>query len=179
MQGIRELRLPEKIQTGEATFAMRKPPARIVLEGEDGIAFETMHDWRGVCALQRAFAGDGTTNAKLLCTTFDEEALSAQLDYEAFRYMLARLLRPDHLEPAKRQAFERTFREHLDKACIAFARHDDRTCIDALAELGLISETNIDQAVEAASTANSAPIMARLHELKRTRFRAAAQSYEL
>ena len=30
------------------------------------------------------------------------------------------------------------------------------------------------QAVEAASTANSAPIMARLHELKRTRFRAAA-----
>lgn len=179
VQGIRELRLPAGIPTGEASFAMRKPPERIVIEGEDGISFDAMHDWRGVCALQRAFAGDGTTNAKLLCTTFDEEALSAQLDYEAFRYMLARLARPDHLEAKARQTFMQTFREQLSDACIAFARHDDRTCVDALAELGLISETNIDQAVEAASTANSAPIMARLHELKRTRFRAAAQSYEL
>ena len=179
VQGIRELRLPAGIATGEATFAMRKPPERIVIEGEDGIAFDTMHDWRGVCALQRAFAGDGTTNAELLCSTFDEEALSAQLDYEAFRYLLARLTHPEHLSAEKREAFISAFREHLCDACIAFARHDDRVCIDGLADLELISETTIDQAIEAASTANSAPIMARLHELKRTRYQAASHSYEL
>ena len=179
VQGIRELRLPAGISTGEATFAMRKPPERIVIEGEGGIVFDTMHDWRGVCALQRAFAGDGTTNAQLLCSTFDEEVVSAQPDYEAFRYMLARLARPEHLDAAKRDAFMQTFRERFSDACIAFARHDDRTCIDELANLGLISETSIDRAIEAASTANSAPIMARLHELKRTRFQEAARDYEL
>lgn len=179
VRGIRELRLPEKIQIGEAAFAMRKPPARIVLEGEDGIAFETMHDWRGVCALQRAFAGDGTTDAQLLCATFDEEALGAQPDYEAYRYMLARLSRPNHLETSKRQAFERALRENLDKACIAFARHDDRKSFDGLADFGLISAENIDHIVEAVSAEGSAPIMARLHELKRTRFQVVGRDYEL
>ena len=179
VQGIRELRLPANIQIGEATFAMRKPPERIVIEGDGGIVFETMHDWRGVCALQRAFASDGTTNAQLLCTTFDEEALSAKLDYEAFRYMLARLAHPEHLQEEKKETFVQTFDERLADACIAFARHDDRRCIDQLADLGLISETNIDRAVEAASTANSAPIMARLHELMRARFQAATRDYEL
>ena len=179
VQGIRELRLPANIPTGEATFAMRKPPERIVLEGEDGIAFETMHDWRGVCALQRAFARTGTTTAETLCATFDEEALSAELDYEVYRYMLKRLIRPDHLETTRRRAFEHTFQEHLADACIAFARHDDRACIDGLADIGLISEDTIDQVVAAASTANSAPIMARLNELKRTRFQAATRDYEL
>ena len=179
VQGIRELRLPANISTGEATFAMRKPPARIVIEGEGGIVFDTMHDWRGVCALQRAFAGDGTTSARLLCTTFDEEALSAQLDYESFRYMLARLAHPDHLGPKVRQTFMQAFSERLSDACIEFARHDDRTSIDELVDLELISETNINQAIEAASTANSAPIMARLLEIKRTCFQTAARDYEL
>ena len=179
VQGIRELRLPAQVMTGEATFAMRKPPVRVVLQGDDGISFETMHDWRGVCALQRAFAGDGTTNAPLLCATFDEEALGAQLDYEAFRYMLTRLVRPCHLEDPKKQAFEHALREHLADACIAFARHDDRDSIDGLADIGFISAENIDYVVEAVSTENCAPIMARLHELKRTRFRASARTYEL
>ena len=71
------------------------------------------------------------------------------------------------------------FREHLDDACIAFARHNDRKCIDQLADLGLISEENINYVVEAAATANSAPIMARLNELKRTRFQSAARDYDL
>ena len=179
VQGIRELQLPAGIPTGEATFAMRKPPERIVIEGADGIVFETMHDWRGVCALQRAFASDGTTNARLLCTTFDEEALSATFDYEAFRYMLARLAHPIHLQADKQQTFMRVLREHLDDACIAFARHNDRKCIDQLADLELISEENINYVVEAAATANSAPIMARLNELKRTRFQSAARDYDL
>ena len=179
VQGIRELRLPAGILTGEATFAMRKPPERIVIEGDGGIVFDTMHDWRGVCALQRAFAGDGTTSARLLCTTFDEEALSAQLDYEAFRYMLTRLARPDYLEATTREAFVQVFRDRLADACIAFARYGDRVSIDDLVNSGLISEANIDRAIEAASTASSAPIMARLHELKRTRFQAATRDYEL
>ena len=179
VQGIRKLRLPAQVMTGEATFAMRKPPVRVVLQGDDGISFETMHDWRGVCALQRAFAGDGTTNAPLLCATFDEEALGAQLDYEAFRYMLTRLVRPRHLEGPKKQAFEHALREHLADACIAFARHDDRDSIDGLADIGFISAENIDYVVEAVSAENCAPIMARLHELKRTRFRASARTYEL
>ena len=179
VQGIRELCLPAGISSGEATFAMRKPPERIVIEGEGGIEFETMHDWRGVCALQRAFAGDGTTNAQLLCATFDEEALGAQLDHEVFRYMLVRLVRPDNLQAERRRIFSQMMSEHLDDACIAFARHDERKCIDELADLGFICEANIDQVIESASVANSAPIMARLHELKRMRFHAAVRDYEL
>ena len=179
VQGIRELRLPEKIQTGEATFAMRKPPARIVLEGENGITFETMHDWRGVCALQRVFAGDGTTNAPLLCATFDEEALGAQPDYEVYRYLLTRLLHPTHLEASKRQELEVVLREHLDEACVAFARHDDRKGIDGLADIGFISAENIDHIVEAVSAEGSAPIMARLNELKRMQFQMATRNYDL
>ena len=179
VQGIRELRLPSKIVASEATFAMRKPPIRIVLQGDSDIVFETMHDWRGVCALQRAFVGDGTTSVQVICSTFDEEALGAQLDYEVYRYILTRLAHPDYLEASKRQAFELTLREHLSDACIAFACHDDRECIDGLADMGFISADNIDSVAEAVSTKNSAPIMARLHELKRTRFQAAARSYEL
>ena len=179
VQGIRELCLPAHIRIGEATFAMRKPPERVVLQGNDGITFETMHDWRGVCALQRAFAGDGTTSARLLCATFDEEALGAQLDYEVFRYMITRLAHPLHLESPKKQAFELVLREHLGDACIELARHDDRERVDELVDIGLISAENIDHVVEAVSAANSAPIMARLHELKRTRFLATARDYDL
>lgn len=179
VQGIRELRLPANIPTGEATFAMRKPPERITLLGDDGIVFETMHDWRGVCALQRSFASDGTTNARLLCSTFDEEALSAQADYEAYRYMITRLLHPEYLEPTVRQTFERTLRERLDDACVTFARHDDRACIDGLVDLGVISAENIDKAIETVSNADSAPITARLLELKRTRFSSATRDYGL
>ena len=179
VQGIRELRLPAGIAIGEATFAMRKPPERIVIEGDEGIVFETMHDWRGVCALQRAFAGDGTTSPQLLCATFDEEALSAQLDYEAFCYMLARLNHPSYLDADMRETFTQAFRDHFFDACVALARHNDRARIDELVDVGIITESSIDHAVEAASTANSAPIMARLYELKRTRFKAAAQEYEL
>ena len=179
VQGIRELRLPVGISTGEATFAMRKPPERIVIEGDGGIVFETMHDWRGVCALQRAFASDGTTNAQLLCATFDEEAQSSQLDYEVFRYILSRLANPNHLETAKRAAFMQMFRDNFSEACVAFARHNDRACIDRLVDVRLIDESTIDQAIEAASIANSAPIMARLHELKRVRFKSTARDYGL
>ncbi len=179
VQGIRELRLPVDIPIGEATFAMRKPPERIVLQGGEGIEFETMHDWRGVCALQRAFASDGTTNARLLCSTFDEEALGAEADYESYRYMLTRLLYPDHLAPETQQTFERTLKERLDDACVTFARHDDRARIDGMTDFGLICEETIDQVIEAVSKADSAPIMARLLELKRTRFKSAARYYGL
>ncbi|MBR0404438.1 MAG: leucine-rich repeat domain-containing protein [Eggerthellaceae bacterium] len=179
VQGIRELRLPASIPTGEATFAMRKPPERIVLLGDGGIEFETMHDWRGVCALQRSFASDGTTNARLLCATFDEEALSAQADYEAYRYMITRLLHPEFLEPAVRESFESTLREHLDDACVTFARHDDRARIDGLVDLGVICAENIDKAIDAVSNADSAPTTARLLELKRTRFSSSAHDYGL
>ena len=179
VQGVRELRLPARIPIGEATFAMRKPPDRIVLAGDDGIVFETMHDWRGVCALQRSFAGGGTTSARLLCATFDEEVLGAQLDYEAYRYLLGRLVRPVHLQPDVRHSFDRIMRENLGAACLEFARHDGREHIDQLVDVGLISGDTIDAAIEAASAANSAPVMARLHELKRTRFAAGPQDYGL
>ena len=179
VQGIRELRLPANIPTGEATFAMRKPPERIILLGDDSIVFETMHDWRGVCALQRSFASDGTTNVRLLCSTFDEEALGAQADYEVYRYMITRLLHSGHLEPAVRQAFERTLHERLDDACVTFAHHDDRARIDGLVDLGVICAENIDRAIETVSKSDSAPITARLLELKRTRFSSVTRDYGL
>ena len=150
-----------------------------MLYGEENLEFEPIHDWRGVCALQRVFAGDGTTNAPLLCATFDEEALGAQPDYEVYRYLLTRLLHPTHLEASKRQELEVVLREHLDEACVAFARHDDRKGIDGLADIGFISAENIDHIVEAVSAEGSAPIMARLNELKRMRFQMATRNYDL
>lgn len=179
VQGIRELRLPAGIRTGEATFAMRKPPERIVLEGDGGISLETMHDWRGVCALQRAFADGGMTSAQLLCATFDEEALGAQPDYEVFRYMVTRLARPSHLLPETRRAFELVLLERLGEVCVEFGRHDARRQIDQLVDVGLINRETITEAIEAASAANSAAVMARLHALKRGFFRDDEDDYSL
>ena len=93
--------------------------------------------------------------------------------------MITRLLHPEYLEPTVRQTFERTLRERLDDACVTFARHDDRACIDGLVDLGVISAENIDKAIETVSNADSAPITARLLELKRTRFSSATRDYGL
>ena len=93
--------------------------------------------------------------------------------------MITRLLHPEYLEPAVRQAFERTLHERLDDACVTFAHHDDRARIDGLVDLGVICAENIDRAIETVSKSDSAPITARLLELKRTRFSSVTRDYGL
>lgn len=182
VHGLRELRLRDDVVVGDATFAMRKPPERIALvSAEDGSVAEflTLHDWRGVCALQRAFAITGTTDPERLFTAFDEEAASAEGDFPLYRYLASRLVAPVHLSARMRCAFEERLRDDFVEVCRAFAKHESREAFDDMVEAGLIDSGNIDEALSAIAPLHRAAMNAYLYKTKRTRFGGNARDYEL
>lgn len=182
VHGLRTLRLRDDVAVGDATFAMRKPPERVILvSAEDGSTVQlwTLNDWRGVCALQRSFAITGLTDPERLFSSFDEEAASAKGDFPLYRYLAGRLASPDYLSERMHQAFEERLRDDFAEACAAFAKHEARESFDDLVKVGLIDRSNVDDALAAIAPLRRAAMNAYLYEIKRTRLGGISHDYAL
>lgn len=182
VHGLRTLRLRDDAATGDATFAMRKPPERVILvsaQDSSTVELRTLSDWRGVCALQRAFAITGMTDPERLFSAFDEEAASAEGDFPLYRYLASRLSSPEHLSDRMRRVFEDRLRSDFHEACTAFAKHEARDAFDDLVQVGLIDRNNIDEALSAIAPLRRAAMNAYLYDIKRARLGGITDDYAL
>ena len=72
-----------------------------------------------------------------------------------------------------------TLRGHLDEICIDIARHDDKSVIDGLLDLGYINTDTINGVIDAVGAVQDASITNYLLERKRRRFGAATIDFDL
>lgn len=70
----------------------------------------------------------------------DDEDLAL---YDQAKHLIGRMQNPIFLAPVHKDTIEKMFAFHLVDICIAIAKHDDRTAIDDLVELGYLNADNI------------------------------------
>lgn len=99
--------------------------------------------------------------------------------YEQAQRIIARLQDPILLTPFNRGVFERLLRTYITEICVDVARHDDRTVIDSLVEMGFVNEGNLEDIIMAVGKLQDAAMTGYLLELKRLRFGKAAFDFDL
>lgn len=63
--------------------------------------------------------------------------------YDQAKHLIGRMQNPIFLAPVHKDTIEKMFTFHLTDICVAIAKHDDRTAIDGLVELGYLNADNI------------------------------------
>lgn len=105
-----------------------------------------------------------------------EDALGA---YEQGTRVVARLRDPVCMTPNNRSLMETALRNHLEEICIDAARHDDKTVIEGMLDLGFIDGENIADIIEAVSAVQDASVTNYLLEQKQRRFGASGIDFAL
>lgn len=93
--------------------------------------------------------------------------------------IIGRLQDPVFLTPVNRSLLERVIRLHFPEICRDAARCDDRGAFIALADLGFLTEQNIEEAILAVQPLQDASMTGFLLELKRMRFAAGSFDFDL
>lgn len=122
---------------------------------------------------------DHYDNAIVSRSGFDaanEDQLGA---YEQGSLIVKRLSDPICMTPNNRSLMETTLRNHLLEICVDAARHDDKSVIEGLIDLGFIDKDNIADVIEAASAVQDASVTNYLLEQKQRRFGASAIDFDL
>lgn len=99
--------------------------------------------------------------------------------YEQAVRIIDRLQDPVYLTPVNRELLERVVRMHLPEMCVAIAKHDDRESLDALAQLGILNDRNIDDMVEKVGAVQDAAMTGYLLEMRRRCFGRAVLDFDL
>lgn len=122
---------------------------------------------------------DHYDNAIVSRSGFDA-ATEGQLGaYEQGVLVVKRLSDPICMTPNNRSLMETSLRNHLLEICVDAARHDDKSVIEGLIDLGFIDKDNIADVIEAASAVQDASVTNYLLEQKQRRFGSSAIDFDL
>ncbi len=111
---------------------------------------------------------------------FDGSSDHDQLSpYEQAQRIIDRLNDPVLISTTNKNLMEGVLTKHLGDICVEAARHDDKSLIEGLLDLGYITKENIGEVLEAVATVQDASITNYLLEQKRTRFGAATIDFSL
>ena len=84
--------------------------------------------------------------------------------------MIERLNDAVLLTDSNRRRYHALLANNIEEICVDIARHDDRTTIAQLADLGFVNAANLERIVAAVGRLQDAAMTAYLLELKRVRF---------
>ena len=129
-------------------------------------------------AARQAFSR-GHFDLKYAYAGADNAVLTTRDVFIRAKSMLERLRNPVMLDPRMRESFEKALRNNVPDVVVAFGRNGFVQGIDWLHEAGLLHAGNIDEAVEAASSAGEIAALSRLIELRRTAFAAPLFDFDL
>ena len=122
---------------------------------------------------------DAYDNAIVSRSGFDganEDQLSA---YEQGTRVVARLSEPIFMTPNNKSLMEASVRNHLNEICVDAARHDDKSVIEGLIDLGFVDGDNIADVIEAVSAVQDASVTNYLLEQKQRRFGSSGIDFDL
>lgn len=159
------------------------------IEGHDHIDLHFPSTLRSMNEIIRGFNAMGYLNIELLLARYDACVINMH-DYDAqsmappdlygqVRRIIERLGDPLCLSEANRRMYVQILRDNLVDMCVAIARHDDRACLDALVDLGLLDHAGIVPVIEAVAALQDAAMTGYLLELKRTLFGMTATDFDL
>lgn len=90
--------------------------------------------------------------------------------YEQALRIIERLKDPVHMTRSNKAKFDSTLNVNIENICAELAKHDDRTAIDDLLELGYLTEENLVNVIARVSNIQDATITNYLLEIKRRYF---------
>lgn len=159
------------------------------MSGKPFIEFRFPAVDRSVQQIQLAFNSSETVSVESLYEHYDNTVIAgnnydAKEDGRLSRYeqcglIVARLKDPVCLSASSKGMMERILRNDLKEICVDIARHDDRTAIDDLLDLGFLTQDTIDGVIERVSALRDAAMTGHLLEVKRRFFELDAFDFEL
>lgn len=115
----------------------------------------------------------------VIASGFDA-ATDERLDlYEQGCHLVERLRDPVFMTAVNRELAERVLRDNVEELCVEAVRHDDRSLIDGLLDLGFLNESNLFAVIDRLSSLRDASITGYLLEVKRARFAGDALDFDL
>ena len=175
-RGVKSLFIPQGIrQAGTAAFAIFGACETIEVQrlrawhGQTSVVVHPPCDWSGMFAVRGALAND-PLDAKGLMAACDGAVLSSQKPLVRAQYMLWRLTESLYLAPDMRKRYRKAISSELVSMCKALAGANDQAAIQALFDLGFITEANATKIIDAAQSWGNVAITAQLLQLKRERF---------
>lgn len=109
-------------------------------------------------------------NAIINASSFDAMSESGLGVHEQAVRLIERLEDPVFMGVVSQDMARRVLRDGLGGICLEMARHDDRDSLRRLADLGILSAENIDEAISAVQQVQDASVTGYLLEMKRMRF---------
>lgn len=109
-------------------------------------------------------------NAIINASSFDALSESGLGVHEQAVRLIERLEDPVFMGTVNQDMAQRVLRNGLCGVCLEMARHDDRDSLRRLADLGILSAENIDEAISAVQHVQDASVTGYLLEMKRMRF---------
>ena len=99
--------------------------------------------------------------------------------YDQAKHLIGRMQNPIFLAPVHKDTIEKMFAFHLVDICIAIAKHDDRTAIDDLVELGYLNADNIYEVTDEIAKLQDAAMTGHMLRIIDERFGLDTKRFEL
>ena len=99
--------------------------------------------------------------------------------YEQVNLIIERLNSPVLLTEVNRRRYHAVLSENIEDICVEIARHDDRTALLQLADLGALNAGNLLRVIDAVGKLQDAAMTGYLLEMKRVRFGQRAVDFDL
>lgn len=160
------------------------------IDGHEFFDFSFPKTSRGVHQMGHAFGTPNFVNVEAIFDHYDNSIVNRsgfdgssdhdQLSpYEQAQRIIDRLNDPVLISTTNKNLMEGVLTKHLGDICMEAARHDDKSLIEGLLDLGYITKDNIGEVLEAVATVQDASITNYLLEQKRTRFGTATIDFSL
>lgn len=110
---------------------------------------------------------------------FDNKSGDDLALYDQVRLLVERLEDPIFLRPVHQDTIDKMFTFNIVEICKAVARHDDRTTIDKLLEMGYLNKENIYDVTDAVAELQDAAMTGHMLQIIRDRFGMDAKRFEV
>ena len=174
--GIRLLAIHDRIaDIGTGAMSLAEPPAILridmgePIEGRTQIDIPLFEGAEGARALRNAFAS-GTVNVPKIIESTDRAAKLSRDAFQSLRYALERLADPFLLSEASRADLESKAARNPIAASMLIAEREWMRGFELMADLGYITDGNIDAIIERVGAKGLVAITVQLIALKRRRF---------
>ncbi len=147
------------------------------IEGHTSLDFRFPSTTRGQQQQSLALSTSAFVNVEAIFDHYDSSIVNASsfdsfneqgLDlYEQATRVIKRLQDPIFLSDSNRAMCERILAKGIEQICVEAAKHDDRTSIDKLVELGYLNKENILKVVDRVSAVQDASMTGYILEISR------------
>lgn len=158
--------------------------------GHEFFEFEFPTTSRAAQQMRLAFGSPSFINIETIFDSYDNSIVSRtgfggsaeegnMGAYEQGKRIVERLKEPIYMSPTNKGIMESALRSHIEEICIDIAKHDDKSVIEGLLDLGYIDKDNIDGIIDAVGRIQDASVTNYLLEQKKRRFGMSALDFEL